>query len=59
LTELTIRSKAYWGYDDSFLADARPELEFQLSKFLPDFHVYVLETGGELLGFCSLIPLDR
>ena len=58
LTELTVRSKAYWGYDDSFLESARQELEFQASKFLPDFHVYILEMEGETLGFCSLISVD-
>jgi N-acetylglutamate synthase-like GNAT family acetyltransferase len=58
LTELTIQSKAYWGYDESFLKSARQELEFQASKFLPDFHVYILEGEGKPLGFCSLIPVD-
>ncbi len=48
LTELTVRSKAYWGYDDSFLESAREALEFQASKFLPDFHVYILEAEVEL-----------
>ena len=59
LTELTLRSKAHWPYDASFLADARKELEFQPSKFLPGFHVYVLESEREMLGFCSLIPMDQ
>jgi N-acetylglutamate synthase-like GNAT family acetyltransferase len=58
LTELTLRSKAYWGYDDSFLDATKQELEFRASKFLPDFHVYILETAGKPLGFCSLIPVD-
>jgi GNAT superfamily N-acetyltransferase len=58
LTELTVRSKAYWGYDDSFIERARPDLEFHASKFLPDFHVYIPEADGEPLGYCSLIPVD-
>ena len=58
LTELTVRSKAYWGYDDSFLESARLALEFQASKFLPDFHVYILEAEGQPLGFCSLTFVD-
>jgi GNAT superfamily N-acetyltransferase len=58
LTELTVRSKASWGYDDSFMENARQELEFQAVKFLPDFHVYILEAEGEPLGFCSLISVD-
>lgn len=56
LTELTTRSKAYWGYEASFLAKVRSELEFQPGRFFPEFHVYVLETPAELLGYCSLIP---
>jgi acetyltransferase (GNAT) family protein len=58
LTELTVRSKAHWGYDDAFLESARQDLEFQAGKFLPDFHVYVLEAEGEPLGYCSLISVD-
>jgi N-acetylglutamate synthase-like GNAT family acetyltransferase len=58
LTELTVRSKAHWGYDDSFIERARPDLEFKANKFLPDFHVYILEAEGEPLGFCSLISVD-
>ena len=59
LTDITVRSKAYWGYDDAFLESARPELEFQPGKFLPDFHVYILEAEGVPAGFCSLIPVDE
>jgi N-acetylglutamate synthase-like GNAT family acetyltransferase len=59
LTELTMRSKLFWRYDASFLADARQELEFQPNKFLPDFHVYILEEDGQMLGFCSLIPIEH
>jgi GNAT superfamily N-acetyltransferase len=58
LTELTIRSKAYWGYDASFLADARRDLEFRPDRFLPAFHVYILEDGEETFGFCSLVFID-
>ena len=58
LTELTFRSKAHWGYDDSFMERSRADLEFQAGKFLPDFHVYILEAEGEPSGYCSLIPVD-
>jgi len=58
LTELTVRSKAHWGYDDSFMERSRADLEFQANKFLPDFHVYILEADGEPLGYCSLISVD-
>jgi len=59
LTDLTLRSKAHWGYSASFLERARPELEFHAAKFQPDFHVYVLEVEDKPVGFCSLIPIDR
>jgi GNAT superfamily N-acetyltransferase len=59
LTELTLRSKAHWGYDAAFMADAREDLTFQVSRFLPDFHAYILETEARPIGFCSLIPVDR
>ena len=58
LTELTLRSKAFWGYGQWFMESARQELEFQAGKFLPDFHVYMLEEQGVPVGFCSLIPID-
>jgi N-acetylglutamate synthase-like GNAT family acetyltransferase len=58
LTELTVRSKAHWGYADSFMERARADLEFHANKFLPDFHVYILEAEGEPLGYCSLISID-
>jgi len=57
LTELTMRSKAHWQYDAAFLAATKHELEFRPGKFLPEFHVYVLEEGENILAFCSLIPI--
>jgi len=57
LTALTMRSKAHWRYDAAFLAASRRELEFRPEKFLPEFHVYVLEQGATIVGFYSLIPL--
>jgi GNAT superfamily N-acetyltransferase len=55
LTGLTLRSKAFWGYDREFMDAARVELRFRPEKY-PGFEVYVLERGGRILGFCSLIP---
>ena len=51
LTALTMRSKAHWQYDAAFLAAARQELEFPPGKSFPDFHVYVLEEAGKIVGF--------
>jgi N-acetylglutamate synthase-like GNAT family acetyltransferase len=58
LTELTMRSKAHWGYDGAFMADVREDLEIVAERFLPDFHVYVLENDIEIIGFYSLDPVD-
>jgi len=58
LTELTIRSKAHWGYSEAFMVLATPELEFRPEKFMPDFLVYVLEMDNIRVGFCSLLRVD-
>jgi GNAT superfamily N-acetyltransferase len=58
LTALTLRSKAHWGYDAAFMADAVTDLTFHAAKFQPDFHVYVVEQQEKMIGFCSLIPID-
>lgn len=59
LTALTLRSKAWWGYDSAFMTRAEPELRFNPSKFEPEFLVFVSERDGCLAGFCSLIPLNQ
>ena len=33
LTELTVRSKAHWGYGEAFMTTAARELEFHAEKF--------------------------
>jgi N-acetylglutamate synthase-like GNAT family acetyltransferase len=58
LTELAMRSKAHWGYDATFMANVRADLEVIAGKFMPGFHVYILETENEVIGFCSLRPED-
>ena len=59
LTALTLRSKAWWGYDSAFMDRAAPELRFNPSKFEPEFLVFVAERAAQLEGFYSLIPLTR
>jgi N-acetylglutamate synthase-like GNAT family acetyltransferase len=58
LTEVAMRSKAHWGYDAAFMANVRADLEVIPEKFLPGFHVYVLENDEEIIGFYSLRPAD-
>ena len=51
ITALAIRSKAYWGYPDEFMAALRPELTFcQADLDDPRTCVEVLEVDGELIG---------
>ena len=56
LTEIAMRSKAHWGYSTEFMANVRADLEVRPEKFVPGFHVYVLETDNEMIGFYSLRP---
>jgi N-acetylglutamate synthase-like GNAT family acetyltransferase len=56
LTEIAMRSKAHWGYSAEFMAHVRADLEVRPEKFMPGFHVYVLETENEMIGFYSLRP---
>jgi GNAT superfamily N-acetyltransferase len=58
LTELAIRSKAHWGYDASFMAAARADLEVRPDR-LPGFEVYLLEADDAIIGFYSLLPVSE
>ena len=54
LTEIAMRSKAHWGYSAEFMVNVRADLVVRPEKFMPGFHVYVLETEHEMIGFYSL-----
>jgi GNAT superfamily N-acetyltransferase len=53
LTDLAVRSKRHWGYDDDFIRVAMPELDVS-EEHLATGHVYVLEEAGRLVGFYGL-----
>lgn len=53
LSELALRSKAHWGYSDTFLQACRAELTVEESE-IADHNVFVLERAGVVLGFHSL-----
>ena len=53
LTELTMRSKAHWGYDADFLAACRPGLTIT-PDYIASLPVYVAESAGTVIGFYSL-----
>jgi GNAT superfamily N-acetyltransferase len=58
LTAVAMCSKAHWGYDAEFMAAVRFDLEIIPEKFMPGFHVYVLENDAGIIGFYSLRPGD-
>ncbi len=53
LTDLAIRSKRHWGYDDAFIGAAMPELTVT-AEHIETGHVFVVEDAGRLVGFYGL-----
>jgi predicted N-acetyltransferase YhbS len=54
LTDLVIASKASWGYDAAFIADALPELQVT-EEFLSHGWHFVAKKDEQILGFSSLL----
>ncbi len=54
LTELTMRSKAHWGYDADFLAACRPGLTIT-SDYILAHPIFVADDAGTVIGFYSLV----
>jgi GNAT superfamily N-acetyltransferase len=53
LSDLAVRSKAYWGYDDKFLAVSRILLAVKPDE-MTERRVTVVEEDGTVLGFYAL-----
>ncbi|MCZ6524020.1 MAG: GNAT family N-acetyltransferase [Alphaproteobacteria bacterium] len=53
LTDLALRSKAYWGYDAAFMAACRAELTVTPAQAASGL-VQVYEEGGRAFGFYLL-----
>lgn len=53
LTELALRSKGYWGYDQAFLDSCRAELTIAPDE-VPGRCIVVAEAAGQILGFYSV-----
>ncbi len=53
LTELAMRAKASWGYDDAFMAACRDELTLTPEK-MAAWTVWVAEAAGEIAGMVAL-----
>jgi len=59
LTGLAIRSKAYWGYSQSFMQSCRDELTVSdRSLNSTDLHYYVAERELGLLGYYAIEKLN-
>jgi GNAT superfamily N-acetyltransferase len=52
LTELSVRAKASWGYDEDFMARCRPELTMTAAK-LASWTVLVADDDGRLVGMAA------
>jgi len=57
LTELAMRSRAHWGYDDAFMAACLDELTVQPAA-IERGEVWVGEEAGAVAGLLELVP-DR
>jgi hypothetical protein len=53
LTELALRAKSHWDYDDRFLAGARAALTIDAGT-IRSARIYVAEQDGTTIGFCGL-----
>lgn len=53
MTELCVRSKATWGYDQAFMDACRDELKITQEQLKRD-RCAVFEAAGELLGFAQV-----
>lgn len=54
LSDLAVRSKAHWGYDDEFLAGSRRALALTATDVVAQ-RATVAEVGGEVVGFYTLV----
>lgn len=58
LHDLSVRSKAHWGYDAAFMALAAPKLVLP-SELLAAGRVFVADLSGSLSGVAAILPPDR
>lgn len=53
LSEIALRSKAHWGYDETFVANCRDELTVRASE-VERRRAAVAERDGRIVGFTTL-----
>ena len=57
LSELALRSKAFWGYDASFMARCRPAMRLEPAQLREhEFHLAEAAAPGAALGFYGFEP---
>ena len=54
LTDLALRSKAYWGYDAAFIEACRAELTITAARIESE-HMAVVEVDGAIAGFVAVV----
>jgi GNAT superfamily N-acetyltransferase len=57
LTELCLRSKAHWGYDDDFMRASRPALTIA-PEMIAEGRVLVAETSNGVVGVATAALID-
>jgi N-acetylglutamate synthase-like GNAT family acetyltransferase len=57
LSDLSFRSKAYWGYDAAFMEACRADLTITPAE-VSDQPIYVMEERQQLIGFYDLSAVD-
>jgi GNAT superfamily N-acetyltransferase len=59
LTDIAMRSKAFWGYSDDFMQACRNELQVSEEKIVDTrYLLFVAEEHGEILGYYALERLS-
>lgn len=54
MTEIAIRSEAYWGYDEEYMEKFK-EIYKVTEEYIKNFPVFVLKERGKVIGFYSLL----
>ena len=57
LKEIAVGAKSFWGYDPGMVREWANMGDFSPDR-LEELTVFVAESGGRAIGWCSLIPKD-
>jgi GNAT superfamily N-acetyltransferase len=56
ISDLTVRSKAHWGYDDAFMARAAPELTVDEAELARLDAIVAEDDDGRVIGIAAIDP---